>query len=145
MTRKRGVGQKREGTKGKKPRLQIWKGRRMAQYLPAILPIQVEELLGSPVSLGARERERDLAERDEWGWREAIYLGFAQVLPGPLELQPEVGGVRAALEGVEFDPKDALHLEPLPLHAGLGFGRHHDPFLRWGVAPGQEHGCPACP
>lgn len=93
----------------------------------------------------AAGRARGLAGRGGWGRGDAVYLGFAHVLPGPLELQPEIGAVRAALESVQLDSEDALHLQALPLHAGLGFGLHHDPFLRRRVAPGQEHGCPPAP
>jgi hypothetical protein len=64
--------------------------------------------------------------------REAVYLGLAHVLSGPLKLQPEVGSVRAALEGVQLDPEDALHLELLPPHPRLRFCLHHEPFLRRG-------------
>lgn len=117
----------------------------MAQYLHAILVGPGRGTSGDPCLPGTGERERVLAGKDGWGWGEAVYLGFAHVLPGPLELQPEVGGVRAALEGVQLDPEDALHLQPLPLHSGLRFGLHHEPFLRRRVAPGQEHGCPARP
>lgn len=92
----------------------------------------------------AAEWERGLTGRDGWGREEAVYLGFAHVLLGPLELQPEVGAVRTALVGVQLHPEDALHLQPLPLHTGLRFGLHHDPFLSGRVAPCQEHGCPAC-
>lgn len=143
-TQDRGGAEKKDGTKGKTPRLQIWKGRDDGP-VPAghTANSRSRNLWGPRSPPGAGERERGLAGRDELGWREAVYLGFAQVLLGPLELQPEVGGVRAALEGVQFDPEDALHLLPLPLHPRLRFALHHDPFLRGRVAPGQEHGCPA--
>lgn len=75
------------------------------------------------------------------GWGEAIYLGFAQVLLGPLEPQPEVRGVGPALEGTELDPEDALHGQPLAVHAGFGLVLHLEPFLDQRFAPRQEHGC----
>lgn len=144
-THERGEAERKKGTRGKEPRLQIWKGRRPAHYLPAIVPNPGPRTSGDPCLPGAGERERGRAGRGGWGWGRAVYLGFAHVLLGPLELQPEVGGVWAALEGVQLDPEDALHLQPLPLHPGLGLGLHHEPFLRRRVAPGQEHGCPARP
>lgn len=148
MTRKRGVGQKRK--KESKGRDQGWESGKAGGWpstCPPYCRLQVGGPLGTPVSPGAGAQERGLAGRDKCGvgWEEAVYLGFAHVLPGPLKLQPEVRVVRAALEGVQLDPEDALHLQPLPLHPGLRFGLHHNPFLRRRVAPGQEHGCPARP
>lgn len=144
-TQKRGEAEKKKGTRGKEPRLQIWKGRTLAHYLPAIVPYPGRGISGDPCLPRAAGRERGLAGRGGWGWGQVVYLGFAHVLLGPLQLQPEVGGIWAALEGVQLDPEDALHLQSLPLHPGLRFGLHHEPFLRRRVAPGQEHGCPAAP
>lgn len=152
MTRKRGVGQKRkkepegrtqgcrsgEAGNGPVPARHTAQSRSGGLWGP--LPPRFGGEGGGKWGEG---REKGLAGSDKRP--DAVYLGFAHVLPGSLELQPEVGGVRAALESVQLDPEDALHLLPLPLHPGLRLGLHHEPFLRRRVAPGQEHGCPARP
>ena len=145
MTRKRGVGQKKKKKPdGRTQGCRSGKAGGWPSTCPPYCRIQVGGPLGTPGGGGGgEEREKGLAGSDRWG--EAFYLGSAHVLPGPLELQPEVGGVRAALESVQLDPEDALHLQPLPLHPGLRLGLHHEPFLRRRVAPGQEHGWPARP
>lgn len=147
-TQERGGVEKKEGTRGKRrvgkePGLQIWRDWKMAHYLQTKLP-----------DLGLGTSEDHLSPVGEGGiwlegtggaWKEAVYLGFAGVLPGPLKLQPEIGGVGAALEGVQLDPEDALHLQPLPLHPRLRFCLHHEPFLSRGITPRQEHGCSSLP
>lgn len=61
----------------------------MAHYLPATLPNPGGGRVGGASADHHPPRgrgESDLAGRDGWGWGEAVYLGFAHVLSGPLEL-----------------------------------------------------------
>lgn len=115
----RGVGKKRKKEpKGRNQGCGSWEARGWPSACPPWCQSGAGgrrgrgEALETAVSPEAGEQERGLAGTDGWGWEEAVYLGLPRGLPGPLELQPDVRDVGAALGGVQRDPEDELHWQP---------------------------------
>lgn len=78
-----GEAEKKKGTRGKEPRLQIWKDRRLAHYLPAIVSNPGRGTFGDPRLPWAGERKRSLAGRGGWGRDELFTLALLMFSLGP--------------------------------------------------------------